>query len=84
MYAMWMGVEFENVTFAAEKKDYRPSVVIDDVNGATFENVIFNEPGSEGKQQIIQRVPVQFDLCRQLADHFGKELNIPVSYTDNL
>jgi uroporphyrinogen decarboxylase len=30
------------------------------------------------------RVPVQFDLCRQLADHFGKELNIPVSYTENL
>ena len=30
------------------------------------------------------RVPVQFELCRQLADHFGKELNIPVNYTDNL
>lgn len=30
------------------------------------------------------RVPVQFDLCRQLADHFGKELNIPVHYTENL
>ncbi len=30
------------------------------------------------------RVPVQFDLCRQLLDHFGKELNIPVNYTDNL
>lgn len=30
------------------------------------------------------RVPVQFDLCRQLADHFGKQLGIPVNYTDNL
>lgn len=30
------------------------------------------------------RVPVQFDLCRQLADHFGKELGIPVNYTENL
>ena len=30
------------------------------------------------------RVPIQFDLCRQLSDHFGKELNIPVHYTDNL
>jgi len=29
-------------------------------------------------------VPVQFDLCRELYDHFGKELGIPVSYTDNL
>jgi len=30
------------------------------------------------------RVPIQFDLCRSLADHFGKELNIPVHYTENL
>ncbi|WP_423128580.1 uroporphyrinogen decarboxylase family protein [Gaoshiqia sp. Z1-71] len=30
------------------------------------------------------RVPIQFDLCRQLADHFGNKLGIPVRYTDNL
>ncbi len=30
------------------------------------------------------RVPVQFDLCRQLSDHFGKKLDIPVRYTKNL
>lgn len=30
------------------------------------------------------RVPVQFELCRQLYDHFGKELGIPVAYTENL
>jgi uroporphyrinogen decarboxylase len=30
------------------------------------------------------RVPVQFDLCRQLCDHFGEKLNIPVKYTENL
>lgn len=29
------------------------------------------------------RVPFQFDLCRSLADHFGKTLNIPVNYTEN-
>jgi uroporphyrinogen decarboxylase len=29
------------------------------------------------------RVPVQFDLCRQLADYFGKEMGIPVHYTEN-
>jgi len=29
------------------------------------------------------RIPIQFDLCRTLADHFGKELNIPVNYTEN-
>jgi uroporphyrinogen decarboxylase len=33
---------------------------------------------------LPDRVPVQFDLCRQLADHFGKKLGIPVHYTDNL
>ncbi|MBN1340228.1 MAG: hypothetical protein JXA03_12940 [Bacteroidales bacterium] len=30
------------------------------------------------------RVPVQFELCRQLSDHFGKEMGIPVHYTENL
>ena len=33
---------------------------------------------------LPDRVPIQFDLCRQLADHFGKKLGIPVNYTDNL
>jgi uroporphyrinogen decarboxylase len=30
------------------------------------------------------RVPVQFEMCRQLTDHFGKEFGVPVSYTENL
>ena len=30
------------------------------------------------------RVPIQFDLCRQLLDHFGQVLDIPVRYTNNL
>jgi len=33
---------------------------------------------------LPDRVPLQFDLCRQLADYFGKEMGVPVSYTDNL
>lgn len=33
---------------------------------------------------LPDRVPLQFDLCRQLADHFGNKLGIPVRYTDNL
>ncbi len=33
---------------------------------------------------LPDRVPVQFDLCRRLADHFGKLMGIPVHYTDNL
>jgi uroporphyrinogen decarboxylase len=32
---------------------------------------------------LPDRTPVQFDLCRSLADHFGKSLNIPVHYTEN-
>ena len=30
------------------------------------------------------RVPIQFDLCRSLLDHFGAKLGIPVHYTQNL
>ena len=33
---------------------------------------------------LLDRVPVQFDLCRQLSDHLGKQLGIPVNYTENL
>jgi len=32
---------------------------------------------------LPDRIPIQFDLCRSLADHFGKALNIPVHYTEN-
>jgi len=30
------------------------------------------------------RVPVQFEMCRQLNEHFAKELGIPAFYTENL
>jgi hypothetical protein len=33
---------------------------------------------------LPDRIPVQFDLCRQLSDHFGKKLGVPVRYTENL
>lgn len=33
---------------------------------------------------LPDRIPVQFDLCRQLYDYFGKRLGIPVHYTENL
>ena len=49
------GIEFENVTFTALKKDYRPGIVIDDVKGATFKGMKFNEPESKDKQQIFQQ-----------------------------
>jgi len=49
------GIKFENVTFTALKKDYRPSIVIDDVKGASFKEMKFNEPESKDKQQIFQQ-----------------------------
>jgi polygalacturonase len=48
------GIEFENVTLTARKRDYRPAIVIDGVTRATFKGIKFNEPESEGKQQIFQ------------------------------
>ncbi|HEY5511752.1 MAG TPA: uroporphyrinogen decarboxylase family protein [Prolixibacteraceae bacterium] len=33
---------------------------------------------------LPDRVPVQFDLCKQLSDHFDKAMGIPVHYTENL
>ncbi len=33
---------------------------------------------------LPDRVPVQFELCRRLLDHFAVKLGIPARYTDNL
>ena len=33
------------------------------------------------REDLPDRVPLQFDLCRQLSDAFGKKLNISVHYT---
>jgi uroporphyrinogen decarboxylase len=33
---------------------------------------------------LPDRVPVQFELCRQLLEHFGAKLGITVNYTNNL
>ena len=30
------------------------------------------------------RVPIQFEMCRQLTEHFSKEMGIPAHYTENL
>jgi uroporphyrinogen decarboxylase len=38
-----------------------------------------------GKMQgMPDRVPVQFEMCRQLNDHFAKKFRIPANYTENL
>lgn len=36
------------------------------------------------REGLPDRVPVQFELCRSLLDHFGMKLGIPTRYTDNL
>lgn len=36
------------------------------------------------KEGMPDRIPIQFDLCRQLQDHFGKELGIESNYTKSI
>lgn len=43
-------VRFDHVKLVAQKRDYRPSIVLDDVKGATFLKVDFVEPGGSKKQ----------------------------------
>ena len=31
----------------------------------------------------LDRIPLQFDLCRSLCDYFGEKLNFPVHFTEN-
>jgi len=44
-------IKFENVTLTAKGKEYRPAIVLDDVKGATFSGMKYNEPGG-GKKQL--------------------------------
>ena len=48
------GIHFKNVKLTAEKKDYRPAIVMDDVTGGSLKSVEFIEPESQGKEQVIQ------------------------------
>jgi len=32
------------------------------------------------RQGVPERVPIQFDLCKSLIEHFSKELNLPAEY----
>lgn len=36
------------------------------------------------KDGMPDRIPIQFDLCRQLQDHFAEELNLESNYTRNI
>ncbi len=48
-------ITFENVTLTAKAKDYRPAIVLDDVNGATFTGMKFKEPGGSKKQLHVYK-----------------------------
>ncbi len=54
-------IQFENITLRAKAKDYRPAMVLDDVQGASLKKLVYHEPQKQKKQvhlykssQIIQ------------------------------
>lgn len=47
------GITFDNVKLIARKKDYRPCVVMDNVDGHSFKNLQIVEAGAAKKNQIV-------------------------------
>ncbi|MBO9595634.1 MAG: glycoside hydrolase [Niabella sp.] len=47
------GIRFENITLRATKSDYRPAIVFDDVQKASFDKVNVVEPAAKGKKQVF-------------------------------
>ncbi|MFC2451377.1 MAG: glycoside hydrolase family 28 protein [Tannerella forsythia] len=47
-------IRFNNVTFVAQKADYRPAVVLDDVHNAVFKNMKISIPESAHKDEIVR------------------------------
>ena len=47
------GVTLRNFVFRAGKPDYRPAIVADDVQSLKLEGVVYDEPCSGGKEQVI-------------------------------
>jgi hypothetical protein len=51
------GIKFKNVTLRAEKQDYRPAIVLDDVKNSSFSGMKVEEPNKEQdnlKDKIFQ------------------------------
>ena len=44
------GITFDNVSLTAQKSDYRPAIVTDDVKDMTLSGVTYQEPGKSKKQ----------------------------------
>jgi hypothetical protein len=53
-WAFWVrhakNVLFENITLKAGERDYRPAVVIQESDGVTLKNIVYDEPGGRKKQ----------------------------------
>lgn len=47
-------ISFENVKLIARNKDYRPAIVMDNVNGYSFKNLQIKEAGVKKKKQMIK------------------------------
>ena len=48
------GITLDNVRLIADKKDYRPAIVADDVQGLVIKDLKTEEPGSKGKKQVVK------------------------------
>ena len=46
-------ISFENVQLTARSKDYRPAIVMDNVDGHSFKNLQIKEAGVKKKKQIV-------------------------------
>ena len=49
------GITLDNVRLVAGKKDYRPAIVADDVDGLVIKNLQTDEPSAKGKKQVVKR-----------------------------
>ena len=48
------GITLDNVRLVAGKKDYRPAIVADDVQGLVIKDLKTDEPESKGKKQVVK------------------------------
>ena len=45
-------IKFENVQVVAQKPEYRPAIVLDNVHRVTFNDVSYTEPDAQAKEQL--------------------------------
>ncbi|WP_447641382.1 MULTISPECIES: glycoside hydrolase family 28 protein [Chitinophagaceae] len=49
------GIIFDNITLHAKESDYRPAIVLDDVQDASLKNIKVDEPNNKGKKETFLR-----------------------------